>query len=90
MTQAMVTLQEGGQRLHGSDQRKLRELQAPMFGVIVSQHFNPRTNLQIHGRLNRLGQKHAVVWHCLKVKNSRESICSILSVATKSHASTFN
>ncbi|KAJ4861880.1 hypothetical protein T069G_02834 [Trichoderma breve] len=41
-----------------------------MFGVIVSQHFNPRTNLQIHGRLNRLQQKRAVVWHCLKIKNS--------------------
>lgn len=39
-------------------------------GVIVSQHFNPKTNLQIHGRLNRLGQKPAVVWHCLKVKDS--------------------
>lgn len=24
-------------------------------GVIVSQHFNPKTNLQIYGRLNRLG-----------------------------------
>lgn len=30
-------------------------------GVIVSQHFNPKTNLQIHGRLNRLGQKHVVI-----------------------------
>ncbi|KAL7785125.1 hypothetical protein V8C43DRAFT_317846 [Trichoderma afarasin] len=39
-------------------------------GVIVSQHFNPKTNLQIHGRLNRLGQKHSVIWHCLKVKDS--------------------
>ncbi|KAL5088453.1 hypothetical protein Trisim1_006658 [Trichoderma cf. simile WF8] len=39
-------------------------------GVIVSQHFNPKTNLRIHGRLNRLGQKPAVAWHCLKVKNS--------------------
>ncbi|KAL6804095.1 hypothetical protein J3E68DRAFT_392462 [Trichoderma sp. SZMC 28012] len=35
-----------------------------------SAHFNPRANLQIHGRLNRLGKKHAVMWHCLKVKNS--------------------
>ncbi|KAF3067935.1 hypothetical protein CFAM422_008109 [Trichoderma lentiforme] len=41
-----------------------------MFGVIVSQHFNPRVNLRIHGRLNRLQQRHAVVWHCLKAKNS--------------------
>ncbi|KAK0760981.1 hypothetical protein N5P37_005922 [Trichoderma harzianum] len=39
-------------------------------GVIVSQHFNPKRNLQIHERLNRLGQKHVVIWHCLKVKNS--------------------
>ncbi|KAJ4858162.1 hypothetical protein T069G_06429 [Trichoderma breve] len=32
-------------------------------------HLNAKTILQIHGRLNRLGQKNAVKWHNLKVKN---------------------
>ncbi|GFP58518.1 hypothetical protein TASIC1_0010032900 [Trichoderma asperellum] len=33
-------------------------------------HFSAKTILQIHGRLNRLGQTKAVKWHNLKVKNS--------------------
>ncbi|KAM0263140.1 hypothetical protein ACHAQJ_001293 [Trichoderma viride] len=39
-------------------------------GVLVNMHFNAKTILQIHGRLNRLGQKNAVKWHNLKIKNS--------------------
>ncbi|OPB41294.1 hypothetical protein A0O28_0080120 [Trichoderma guizhouense] len=33
-------------------------------------HLNAKTILQIHGRLNRLGQKNTVKWHNLKIKNS--------------------
>lgn len=39
-------------------------------GLLINMHFNANTILQIHGRLNRLGQKKAVKWHNLKVKNS--------------------
>ncbi|KAL7940427.1 hypothetical protein V8C42DRAFT_356270 [Trichoderma barbatum] len=39
-------------------------------GIIANLHFNAKTLLQIHGRLNRLGQTHQVRWYNLKVKNS--------------------
>ncbi|KAL7906500.1 P-loop containing nucleoside triphosphate hydrolase protein [Trichoderma velutinum] len=39
-------------------------------GFLVNMPFKAKTILQIHGRLNRLGQKNAVKWHNLKVKNS--------------------
>ncbi|KAM6484740.1 hypothetical protein HDV62DRAFT_379126 [Trichoderma sp. SZMC 28011] len=39
-------------------------------GVLVNMHFDAKTILQIYGRLNRLGQKNAVKWHNLKIKNS--------------------
>ncbi|KAL6825252.1 hypothetical protein V8C40DRAFT_287715 [Trichoderma camerunense] len=39
-------------------------------GVLVNMHFDAKTILQIYGQLNRLGQKNAVKWHNLKIKNS--------------------
>lgn len=39
-------------------------------GLLVNMHFSAKTILQMHGRLNRLGQTKAVKWHNLKVKNS--------------------
>ncbi|KAM0263910.1 hypothetical protein ACHAQJ_000945 [Trichoderma viride] len=39
-------------------------------GILATFHFNAKTIQQVHGRLNRLGQKTGVIWHNLKVKNS--------------------
>ncbi|KAL6901178.1 hypothetical protein GGI43DRAFT_383518 [Trichoderma evansii] len=39
-------------------------------GLLINMPFSANTILQIHGRLNRLGQTKAVKWHNLKVKNS--------------------
>ncbi|PTB47394.1 hypothetical protein M431DRAFT_102340 [Trichoderma harzianum CBS 226.95] len=40
------------------------------YGILATFHFNAKTIQQVHGRLNRLGQKKAVIWHNLKVKDS--------------------
>lgn len=39
-------------------------------GILATFHFNAKTLQQVHGRLNRLGQKEAVIWHNIKVKDS--------------------
>ncbi|KAL7798783.1 hypothetical protein V8C43DRAFT_313696 [Trichoderma afarasin] len=39
-------------------------------GILATFHFNAKTLQQVHGRLNRLGQKQAVIWHNVKVKDS--------------------
>ncbi|KAL7808405.1 P-loop containing nucleoside triphosphate hydrolase protein [Trichoderma gracile] len=44
--------------------------QACSKGILATFHFNAKTIQQVHGRLNRLGQCHAVVWHNIKVKDS--------------------
>ncbi|UKZ89720.1 uncharacterized protein TrAFT101_004760 [Trichoderma asperellum] len=36
-------------------------------GLLVNMHFSAKTILQMHGRLNRLGQTKAVKWHNLKL-----------------------
>ncbi|KKP06378.1 hypothetical protein THAR02_01526 [Trichoderma harzianum] len=38
--------------------------------ILATFHFNAKTLQQVHGRLNRLGQKQAVIWHNIKVKDS--------------------
>lgn len=39
-------------------------------GAFINWHLNAKTMLQIVGRLVRIGQKHQVIFHLLKVKNS--------------------
>ncbi|KAL7934734.1 hypothetical protein V8C35DRAFT_327100 [Trichoderma chlorosporum] len=39
-------------------------------GILATLHYDAKTLQQVHGRLNRLGQKKAVTWHNLKVKDS--------------------
>ncbi|KAL6787585.1 hypothetical protein J3E68DRAFT_445441 [Trichoderma sp. SZMC 28012] len=39
-------------------------------GILATFHLNAKTLQQVHGRLNRLGQKQAVIWHNIKVKDS--------------------
>ncbi|KAH8124223.1 hypothetical protein LI328DRAFT_87922 [Trichoderma asperelloides] len=38
--------------------------------ILANLHFNATTIQQIHGRLNRLGQRYKVQWHNLKIMNS--------------------
>ncbi|KAL7813893.1 hypothetical protein V8C44DRAFT_363803 [Trichoderma aethiopicum] len=40
------------------------------FGILATLHYNAKTLQQVHGRLHRLGQRKAVVWHSLKVRDS--------------------
>lgn len=39
-------------------------------GILATLHFSAKIILQTHGRLNRLGQRHQVIWHNLKVKDT--------------------
>ncbi|KAF5009663.1 hypothetical protein FDECE_4132 [Fusarium decemcellulare] len=55
--------------------------QACSIGVFLCWHLNFKVNLQAMGRLIRIGQKEAVRWHLLKVKNSYHDCIERLSLS---------